>query len=427
MQEDFFSLYAGYTAETECPALYHRWAAISCISTFVGRECYFPFGNFKLHPNMYVMLLGIPATRKSTAVKLAKKLMQQAGYQHFAAEKTSKEKMLQDMAAQSDPSVYDDSPDGRTKNKKSGESILDQNLWGESDEATRSPAELYIAADEFNDFIGHNNVEFISLLGTLWDYDGPYSARSKTNKSFVVPDPTVSIFGGNTPVNFAKAFPPDVIGQGFLSRLLLVHGEPTGKRITMPKESSPELLEALTGKLKAVRARCRGKISHTSTAYTLLDKIYQNYEPIEDVRFDGYCNRRFTHLLKLSMVVALGRVSTEITEADVLLANTILSFTEHLMPRALGEFGKAKNSDVSHKVMEVLNNASSPVAILDLWKHVSTDLDRISQLSDIINALRNADKIHSVDGKILPKRRMMIEGDKETCDYSLLTVGERGY
>lgn len=372
------------------------------------------------------MLIGIPATRKSTAIKLAKKLMTNAGYEHFAAEKTSKEKMLQDMAAQSDPSVYDETPDGRSRSKKSGADILDQNLWGESDES-KSPAELYIAADEFNDFIGNNNTEFISLLGTLWDYEGNYDVRTKTGKSFKVPEPTLSIFGGNTPVNFARAFPPEVIGQGFLSRLLLVHGEPTGKRITMPKEASPELLQALTNQLRATRANCRGKITHTATAYNLLDKIYQSYEHIDDVRFDAYCNRRFTHLLKLAMCMAISRTSTEIGEQDVRLANTVLSFTEHLMPRALGEFGKAKNSDVSHKVMEVLNNASEPVAIIDLWKHVHTDLERIAQLSDIINALRNADKIHSVDGKLLPKRRAMMEGNTEICDYSLLTKDERGY
>lgn len=428
MQEDFFSLYMKYTADTECPALYHRWAAISCVSTFLGRDCYFPFGNFKLYPNMYVMLIGIPATRKSTAIKLARMLMNKAGYQHFAAEKTSKEKMLQDMAGQSDPSVYDDTPDSVSKRKgKDASAILDQNLWGDEAVESSEPAELCIAADEFNDFIGNGNIEFISLLGTLWDYDDVYRVRIKSGKSLRIPYPTISILGGNTPVNFARAFPPEVLGQGFLSRLLLIQGEPTGRKITMPKEASPELVESLVGMLRRIKATCRGRFEHSDSAFRLLDRIYQSYEPIEDVRFDAYCNRRFTHLLKLSMCCAAIRCSTTIEGQDVLLANSILSFTEHLMPRALGEFGKAKNSDVSHKVMEVLNNASAPISILDLWKHVSTDLDRIQQLSDIINALRNADKIQSVDGKILPKRRLMIEGDKETCDYSLLTPEERGY
>lgn len=430
MQDNFFDLYFEYSGDTECPKLYHRWAAVSCISTFLGRDCYFPFGNFKIHPNMYVMLMGIPATRKSTAIKLAKKLLTVAGYANFAAEKTSKEKFLQDLAGQSDPTVYDDTPDSSKRGrKKDAAAILDQNLWGEDEdsEASRPPAELCIAADEFNDFIGNGDMEFASLLGTLWDYDDIYRNRIKSSKSLVIPYPTINILGGNTPVGFARAFPPEIAGQGFLSRLLLIHGEPTGRKITMPKEAEPELVERLVGILRRTKTLMRGRIGYSDSAFRLLDKIYQGYEPIDDVRFDAYCNRRFTHLLKLALICSAIRSATEIGEEDVRLANTILSFTEHMMPRALGEFGKAKNSDVSHKIMEVLNNATSPVALLDLWKHVHTDLERIGQLSDIINALRNADKIHSVEGKLLPKRGRMKESSTEICDFGLLTADERGY
>ena len=431
MQENFFDLYFEYTADTECPQLYHRWSAISCIATYLGRDCYFPFGNFKLHPNQYVMLIGVPATRKSTAIKLAKNLLTRAGYQHFAAEKTSKEKMLMDMAAQSNPSVYEDEQNGSGRKKElSQDAILDLNLWGDDKESLEScePAELCIAADEFNDFIGQANFEFISLLGTLWDFDGIYDVRTKTGKSFGVPYPTINILGGNTPVNFARAFPPETLGQGFLSRLLLVHGEPTGRKITLPKEASADLVRDLVELLQRIKAKCRGRIGHSSGAFSLLDKIYQGDSAgIEDIRFDAYNNRRFTHLLKLSIVCAAIRCDSTIEEEDVRLANTILSFTEHHMPRALGEFGKSKNSDVSHKVMEMLTNATAPLSMIELWKFVAQDLDKIAQLGDIINNLRNAGKIQSIDGKFLPKRSLLAQSDSETYDWDLLKVNERGF
>ncbi|MFK5283171.1 hypothetical protein ACI3PL_26730, partial [Lacticaseibacillus paracasei] len=81
--------------------------------------------------------------------------------------------------------------------------------------ANKTPAESFIAADEFNNFIGLGNTDFISILGELWDYEGVYDYRLKNSKSVFIPYPTISILGGNTPTGFSQAFPPESIGQGF--------------------------------------------------------------------------------------------------------------------------------------------------------------------------------------------------------------------
>ena len=104
------------------------------------------------------------------------------------------------------------------------------------------------------------------------------------------------------------------------------------------------------------------------TARKLLEKIYTAWGGIDDVRFDTYSNRRFTHLLKLLLPVVAARLGNRVTERDVVYANTILTHTEHLMPKALGEFGKAKHSEVAHKVIQILEGAGVPLTITDVWK-----------------------------------------------------------
>ena len=101
-------------------------------------------------------------------------------------------------------------------------------------EDNECPHEMYIAADEFTNFSGAGNYEFFSLLGELWDCPDTLPVRTKNSKSFTINQPVVNIIAGNTHAGFAAAFPPDIMGQGFLSRMILVFGEQGSTRITFP-------------------------------------------------------------------------------------------------------------------------------------------------------------------------------------------------
>ena len=48
---DFFSLYFEYVAETEPPAIFHRWAIIPAIGAMLSRNVWLPFGAGNIFPN----------------------------------------------------------------------------------------------------------------------------------------------------------------------------------------------------------------------------------------------------------------------------------------------------------------------------------------------------------------------------------------
>lgn len=407
-RNDFFKSYLQFTGGSEVPAFFNRWSAIAGLGAYLGRSCHIQFGNSKIHPNIYCMLIGNPGTRKSTAIKTFKKLLVAAGYNTIAASKTTKEKFMLDLSG--------------VEQAEESQDILDRNLFGETNGI---PAESFIMADEFNDFFGNNNLEFISLLGSLWDWEGPYENRIKNGKSFTIPDPTISILGGNTPTGFSLAFPTEILGQGFFSRLLLIYGEPNGRKIAFPEERSKEDFAAQVAKLQEIKRVCNGAMPISPQARALLGKIYGGWRSIPDVRFESYSNRRFTHLLKLCLIHAASALHTEIQEEDVIAANTVLHYTETLMPKALGEFGKAKNSDVAHKIMQLLDSAIEPQSIQDIWKHVSTDLDKIAQLTDLLLNLKAAEKIQSVQNGWLPKKIVQEDIVNGVLDFTYLTDEER--
>ncbi len=178
-----FDTYFQYTEHTEPPLIFHRWCMLSAVGALLGRQYRLPFGDFNIYPNQYIMLIGDPGTRKSTAIKLARKVLSASGFEKFAAERTSKEKFLLDLEG-----VVGDEGETLTRN------TVMTNLFGEDN--LSEIKEVFIVADEFNEFVGSGNLEFLSLLGSLWDWDDestPFKQRLKTSKSVSIYQPTINI------------------------------------------------------------------------------------------------------------------------------------------------------------------------------------------------------------------------------------------
>jgi hypothetical protein len=138
-------------------------------------------------------------------------------------------------------------------------------------------------------------------------------------------------------------------------------------------------------------------------------------------------NRRFTHLIKLCLVLSAAALRNTIEETDVLYANTILTHAEHSMSKALGEFGKARHSDVSHKIVQILEASFEPITIKALWMQLHNDLDDMSAMKDMIANLISADKIISTKAGLLAKRKVLQEVNTKYVDFNLLTEEERRY
>ena len=358
--------YFQYVVDTEAPLVFHRWTVLSILGATLGRQYHFPFGHFRIFPNMYVMLIGNPGSRKSSAINMAKKLLGNTGYDTFGAQRTSKEKFLIDLEG-----VEDDN------GKVIDNNAVLSNIFGDG-YVSGEPKEVYICADEFNEFVGSSNLEFLSLLGSLWDWDNeskPFTQRLKTSRSVSIYQPTISILGGNTHAGFTEAFPPQSIGQGFLSRLLLVFGEPSGKKVTFPKAPSLKLEQEIIDLLAEIKRNVVG----TAT----------------------------------------------MTKQSVLFANTLLSFTEHRMPQAMGEFGKAKHADIAARIIAILSTAKSPVDMPELWKQCQSDLDRPEDLNRLLAGLLQGGKIqwipkgnNGVQGYLPVKK--LLNNSNVYVDYSLL-------
>lgn len=407
--EDFFARYLEFSGGGETPATFNRWSCIGMLGAWLERQVFFKFGGQRLHPNQYIMLLGSAGTKKNTAINTAKRLIGQAGYTNVAAEKTSKEKFLLDLAETSEDS------------EKNLGNVLDRALWGEVSEGDfRS---MWVAKGEFNDFFSNNILDFVSMLGELWDYEGNYENRIKNGTSVIIPNPTISILGGNTQTAFAAAFPPEAVGQGFFSRVIAVYAKPTGTKVTWPKMPEESETADMVEELTAIKECCIGEIKIHPSAKDLVDKIYKSWEPIEDIRFESYGNRRLTHLIKLAMIQCCSRLSMVMEEVDIVRANTVLHHAEQYMPEAYGDFGAARNSAQTHKMLRIVEEHMG-LTTQELWAKLQADFDKIDTFVVALSGLVHAGKIQNHQERIYPVKKVVAKVSSDMLDYSYLRRDE---
>lgn len=406
---NFFDLYFEFVGETECPMIFHRWTAISILGALLGRQVWLPFGHGMIYPNQYVMLMGSPGSRKGTAMNIGAKLLKGAGYKRFCPDRLSKERFLMEI-----------------KPYNTEEILPDTDLEALVMDA---PAEIYALAEEFTDLVGQGGMEFMTMLTKLWDNMQRYEHPKIHGKSIVIEKPTVNIYGGNTVQGLALAIPPEALGNGFMSRMIFVYADPTGKKITFPPPVNEGLRTELVSHLREMRETLSGELSYTPGAKLLLERMYKEFVEIEDIRFKHYSTRRFTHLLKLSIIFAASNLSLIVDEKTVIRANTVLAFTEKKMPKALGEFGKSKYSEVSNNILDILHKSTRPYAINELYKKVGKDLTKITELSDIMKSLVYTEKVQiiTIAGKqgYMPLQIAAKEWPAELLDESFLTNEER--
>lgn len=417
--------YLRYVENTEPPTIFHRWSLLTSIGALLEKNSFYGDGYFTYYPNLYVMLMGESGTRKSTAINLAKSMLRTTGYNSFSAERTSKEKYLLDLGEQ-----HDSEPDA---NSLSSAMLFGNEFTNENADSRITPS--FIVAGEFNDFIGNGNIEFMSVLGNLWDWSGgPYENKVKNGKSVKIPNPSISLLGGNTATGFSLAFPSSAIGQGFFSRLILIHSASSGKRIRRPQLPVIDF----ASQLAEIKKRGTGQLRETNVADRLLEAIYNEFTPLPDSRFGSYSTRRYAQLIKLVIIICAMDLDADntVNEGHILMANTLLSHAEQSMPLALGEFGKARGSDVTHSLLQHIYGRGTQLTTLDdLWKHFSQDIDTMQSMSDMLMKLTSAGRIQTTTIQMgtrrvtgfLPTRKAIDESDSssEYVDYTLLTSEER--
>lgn len=362
--------YMRMVEDTESPRLFHVWSAISAIAGSLGRRCFLPFGPMVIFPNHFILIVGTPGTRKSTAASIMKRPLKSSTGIRFAPQDTAGQRqgLVKVMSEGNNAKEFLGSLELTNRDTSLMGLTMDEISEisnAPDDEEAKSIADadkhhIMVISGEFSRFIGQNNLQMLDFLTTMWDGED-YEYETKTG-SITLKNPLINLIGCTTPSSIATSMPPAAGGQGFLSRIILVYGARKYKSVPRPSVPSEALVGSVKDRLATTYYERHGAFSETAEARIHSEGLYDYVLDITDSRFGYYNERRYTHLLKLAMVICAANGRMEIVKSDYEEAHRILRATEKGMPDALGEFGMNPLAAVKQGIIEKVRNSG----IMDL-------------------------------------------------------------
>jgi hypothetical protein len=374
----------------------HLWSAITAASACLARHAWLDFGIGQMYANKYVLLVGPPGTRKNHAIKFAINLVHEATQVRLAPDDTSGQR--QGLITAIEGTREDDKNHDALARVDIDDALsLTEALSTHHMELNNVDRHSMLAvATEFGSFMGQNNLDLTRFLNKLWDGED-YNYQLKKEQA-VLKEPLLTLIGGTTPTDISLILPAEAMGQGFMSRIILVFGAKKEKHVPRPNldTSQEKFLKDTYGWLFD---ECHGAFHEDKSAQELLDYLYPRPVGISDNRFMYYSERRHTHLLKLCLILAATDRRKIINHEDVEQAQYILELTERLMPDALGEYGLSPLATARQKMLEFIQHAGQPVPDKLLWTVMRNDM-KLIDYKNSITAMLNAKKIVLVDTKL---------------------------
>ncbi len=394
LHNKFLSEHLQYVTHTESPIIMHVWSALTACSAALGRHAWLEQSTGKMYPNMYALLVGPPGVRKNSAINYAVNILRDCTDVKFAPDDTGGQRQGLIVAMQH--SELDQLQEkGLDIDLTDVGGMVDGSTVGDIGNITLNISKqnydkhaLFICATEFGSFLGQGSLEMTRFLIKMWDAeDYRYKLRKTTN---TIKNPLLNLIGGTTSADLSTLLPSEAIGQGFMSRVLLVFAAKKAKRLPPSKSFVlKEHRDFLADVYKYLFFDHIGAMTKSDTCIALCDKIYMEDIRIPDARFIHYSERRHNHLEKVAMILAATRESFVIEEEDLFIANEILKATEKSMPDALGEYGLSPLAVARQKMLEFIQHAKGPVTDTILWAMLRKDmrmLDFKNSLAELVNA-----------------------------------------
>lgn len=223
---------------------------------------------------------------------------------------------------------------------------------------------LTVMSEELSVFLGQSNVKFLADLTDWYDCKEKWTYETKNSGVDTIQGVCLNLLGATAADWLVSILPPEAIGGGFTSRIIFVVEE--NKRKTIPEHTPTkrELLiqKALVEDLEHV-ALLAGQFVFAPDTKEMYTSWYREQEElmgkghfaINDPRFAGYCDRRATHVRKLSMLYATSRGNDMLIMPDDFdRALKTLKAAEVKMPRVFAGLGQARFASITEKVIQFI-------------------------------------------------------------------------
>lgn len=278
---DWLKAFLEYTAELESPINYFRWAGLSTIAGAAQRKIFAETPAFTIFPNLYVVLCGPAGVKKSTAIRMGKRLLKQVPGVNLSSDS---------------PSVA--------------------GLIVEFTQITN------VAHQSMSAFIGEMSTLYenapdtmTGFLTAFYDGDDDYIKSTRSSKKEHITKPWLNLIAATTPSWLGDNLSRSAVEGGLVARTLYVYSEEVNLKNPFPE---------YTPALRRLESALVNDLIHISTLYGnfgfaggkgaaawewykkwYLDR--SRLPAVADNRTSGYFTRKPQHLLRVALLVSLAK------------------------------------------------------------------------------------------------------------------------
>lgn len=349
---------ANASNDSIAPKPFQTWSAVSAVAGALGRTSWYSAGQFKITPNLYIVLIADRGRGKSVSLHLPFDDV----FGKLVCPITNNEEDI-DNARMSYERYLDDPMDLPLRMLR--DRITPEKLVVDMRRVTVQDidlgslvepfydASITVVTSEFGTFMQRNYGDLQMLLTDSWDAKAEYSYRTKTAGSYIVKGPCVNWIACATPSQFVTHLPEDAMEQGLLSRIIPVHySGDKAKRKSYYKPHNPTYIEQLRTDLATI-SRIKGEFKWEKGLGAEVDKwMDEGMQPqVEEPSMEGYNERRFSHLVKVAICFSAAKSNSRIiSREDLNEARSLLEITEKHMPTALENFGMSRTGKLAEEL-----------------------------------------------------------------------------
>lgn len=326
-----------FTNNLDSPMLFRKWAAISTIACALEQKTWLMTSS-RIYPNLFVFLVGPPATGKTRAIRVMQEMLASLPDHHFAP------------TSLTSASLIDSLKEAKRTIIIPGDMPIEYNA-------------MTIAVDEMGTFISEYAKEMIANLSAFYD-PVPYGHNRRGREIKIsIKSPQVNILCGTTPVNLMEFMPQGAWEQGFTSRLMLIYADEkiigndfTSTRRDLDKDLVIDLaaINQLMGEFKVTE-----EYKNAVQTWRKAGESVPDFPAPTHPKLLHYNGRRRVHLYKLSMVAAIDKANTLIL--DKAAFNTAFGWlmeAEQFMPDVFRTGSVGGDSRITEEIRHFVETAS---------------------------------------------------------------------
>lgn len=288
---------------TEPPENYVYWVGVATIGAALQRQVVFNEVTFQLYPNHYVILVGPPAVKKTTAINYGVNRLRKVEGVNVGPSTVTWQYLVDKLRE-----LNTASPE---EMQKTGQAIKDS-------------CPIVLPAGELGTLIDFDDRSSIDFFVNAWDSPEVYDKGTRIMGDQLLNGPCPTIIAGTTPQWIKDNVKGSHRGGGFISRCIMPYANKPRRTITYPSrhvaanhsdqlsylEHDLACISTLKGEYKLDdNAISFGEEWHKQTSLSNFDKVI-----FDDS--DNWANRRYAHVHKLAMVLAASKRDELIITVD---------------------------------------------------------------------------------------------------------------